>query len=235
MTSELMFSWLGQLVAAGGGGALVAYGLFRYLGKGWIETQFAKDLEAAKSELSLLAARKMKLHDREYIVFPEVWAKLNKAFSSLYNALGAFREFPAFNRMSGSDLQNWTEHSGLSDSEKIYFEREADKAEAYGRILDWRSLREAKKDFVDFHTYLQANRIFLNPEIKKKLDDIASLLLQIWAAKKMDGDGYSLVGGRSYLSEAVKKYDEEAKPIKDEIEILVQKRIFPESHAGEGR
>lgn len=229
MTGDLIFSWFGQLITAGGGGALVAYGLFKILGKGWIENLLAKDLEVAKSEISLLAARKMKLHDREYVVFPEVWAKLNKAFASLGNALFSFREIPDLGRLSEEELQTWVDRSDLSDDEKGYLTGEKDKFRAYSRILDWRCLLQANRDFVDFHTHLQANRIFLSPEIKEKLDQIGSLLREAWVAKKMDWDGHKLNEGKSFLREAYEKYDKQARPIMTEIEALVQGKLFPQS------
>ena len=229
MTTDLIFSGLGQMIAAGGGGALVTFFLFKFLGKSWIENQLSKNLEVAKSEISLLAARKMKLHDREYVVFPEVWSKLNKAFASLGNAVISFREFPDLGRMSHAELETWMERSGLKDDEKAYLLGETDKIMAYSRILDWRSLLEANKDFVDFHTYLQSNRIFLSPEVKEKLDRIGSLLREVWVAKKMDWDGHKLNEGKSFLQEAYEKYDKQAKPIMAEIETLVQGKLFPES------
>lgn len=229
MTTDLIFSLLGQLIAAGGGGALVAFALFKFFGKSWIENQLSKNLEVAKSEISLLAARKMKLHDREYVVFPEVWSKLNKAFASLGNAVTSFREFPDLGRMSEAELQTWMKRVDLTEDEMTYLLGEGDKIKAYSRILDWRSLLEANKDFVDFHTYLQSNRIFLSPEIKEKLDQIGSLLREVWVAKKMDWDGHKLDEGKSFLREAYEKYNKQAKPIMTEIETLVQGKLFPES------
>lgn len=233
---DLVFSWVGQLFAAGGGGAVISYALFRFFGKSWIESQLAKDLELAKAEISLLAARKMQLHEREYVVFPEIWAKLNAAYSSLGKAVFSFREIPDFDRMSEVYVQLWLDRSDLSDDEKRYFEGESSKFKAYNRILDWRSLIEANKDFVEFDNILQSNRIFLEPEIKEKLDHIGSLLRASWVAKKMDWDGHKMItDSRSFISEAYEKYEKEAKPIMKEIETLVQGRIFPDSQNRKGK
>ena len=136
MSGETVFSLIGEVVAAGGGGGLVAYILFSFLGRSWIENQLAKDLEEAKSEISLLAARKLKLHDREYIVFPEVWSKLNRAYGSLGKVVISFRWFPDFGRMAKDELADWIETSDLTDQERSYFVKEEDKIKAYGRILD---------------------------------------------------------------------------------------------------
>jgi hypothetical protein len=230
MTIEMIFSWLGQLVAAGGGGALIAFGLFRYLGKSWIENQFARNLEAARSEIALLAARKMKLHDREYIVFPEVWSKLTKAYSSVGTTLYAISSVPNFKTMSLDDINDWINHSGFSEDEKHFLLKEQDKSQAYNRIFDFRNINKAYEDFFDYSTYLQSNRIFINPEIKEKFDRIDAILKEIWIKRKMSWDGYLRLGTKDFLEDAYQKYETEAKPIMKEIEELVQQKLFPVSH-----
>ena len=225
--AQHVFSLLGQLVAAGGGGAIVAYAIFKFLGKSWIEHELARDLEAAKSEIGLLAARRLRLHDREYVVFPEIWAKLNKSFHSLGGAIVSYREIPDFSRKSEEETAVWVSRSNLSEEEKDYFTGERDKIVAYNRILDWRSLVEASGDFVDFRTFFHANRIFLSPEIKEKLDQIDSLMNASWTAKKMVFDGYRGNVGADFLSAAWDKYDKEIRPLIAEIEGLVQARLFP--------
>lgn len=229
MSIDVIFSNLFQVLAAGGGGAVVAFGLFKFLGESWIENQLAKDLEIAKSEIALLAARKMKLHDREYVVFPEIWSRLNKAVSSLGGAIISFREFPDFSRMESEEIESWLANSDFSEDEKLYFRKQPDKSSAYGRILDWKSLLKAQRDFFEFHSYLQGNRIFLSPEIKDKLDQVDSLIHESWIAKKMDWDGHGPAAGKSFLSEALGKYEKEVKPVVLDIERLVQEKLFPET------
>src|ERR1035441_1438352 len=116
-TGQQFFGLVGQLVAAGGGGAVIAFVIFRFFGKNWIEHQFANRLEATKSEISILAARRLKLHDREYVVFPELWSQLNKVVSSLNQAVISFREVPNFGKFTASELESWLTHSELSDDE----------------------------------------------------------------------------------------------------------------------
>ena len=232
IASEI-WGFVGQTVFAGGGGAVVAYGIFRFLGTSWIEHELATRLESAKAEISILAARRLKLHDREYVVFPELWAKLNKVFVSLNRAIVSFREMPDFTRMSKPEIDSWLENSALSSGERSYFVKEQDKSRAYGRILDFQDLNEAHKDYTEFRIYFENNRIFLNPEIKKKLVEINDLLWGSWVAKKMDLQGLSQRGDKHYLSEAWKTIDKQVRPLMVEIEALVQARLFPESRVGE--
>jgi len=225
-TGQQIWGILGKVITAGGGGAVVAFALFRYLGKGWIEHQFARELESAKSEISILSARRLKLHDREYIVFPELWTRLNQTVSSLERAVISFRTVPNFLSMQKSEVDEWISKSDLSEDEKIHIYKESDKVKALTWILDFRDIRKAREDFIDFHTYLRSNRIFLSPEIKTKLDSIDNAINGSWVARKMDWDGH-VNSDKSFLLEAVNKLEEEVKPLMVDIEKLVQARLFP--------
>jgi hypothetical protein len=222
---------VGKLLVAGGGGAVVAFAIFKFLGKGWIEHQLAKELETAKAEISILAARRLKLHDREYVVFPELWDKLNRAFNSLDRAIISLRYVPIFWKMPEAKLNDWMDHSDLSDDEKSYFLSEEDKPRAYGKILDWRDLIDAQKYSIEFHTYFQSNRIFISPEIKDKFNQIDTLIHEALVAKKMDSNGYS-GESKNYLIEALDKFEKQVKPLMVDIESLVQTRLFPERRVG---
>jgi hypothetical protein len=227
MMADVIFSYIGQIVLAGGGGALIAYLVFQFLGKSWIQNQLAKDLELAKSEISLLTARRMKLHDREYVVFPEIWSKLHKSSESLERAISAFKEFPDLNRMSQLEFAKWLERAELPEAHRDYLTVEKNKNQAYSRILDWRALVEANNDFLNFQIHYQSNRIFLSPDLKEKLDRIEALIKSVWIKKKLDFDGHKLSEGKSFLLEAHEKYKDEIKPIIKEIESLFQEKLFP--------
>ena len=232
MTADIgqqFFGLVGQLVAAGGGGAVIAFVIFRFLGKNWIEHQFANRLEATKSEISILAARRLKLHDREYVVFPELWCRLNKVVNSLNQAVISFHMIPNFGRFTADELDSWLSSSDLSEDERSHFNSETDKTRAYSRILGLRDLNGAHKDFVAFHTYLQDNRIFLSPDVKDKLGEIDKSISGSLVAKKMDSGGYGVGSEKSYLLEAVDTLEQQVKPLMVEVELLVQARLFPES------
>ncbi|PCI39885.1 MAG: hypothetical protein COB46_07830 [Rhodospirillaceae bacterium] len=224
--------WIVQVIIGGGGGAVIAWGMFAFLGKSWVKNQFAKDLEEAKAEISLLSSRRMKLHDKEYEVFPEMWEKLTQAFNSLERFIISFRQTPDFTRMTESKLKEWVEGSDLSDDEKSYFLETTDKHKAYMRILDFRDIHEAGNNLQKFHEHLQSNRIFLNPDIKDKFDEIDGLIRKSWAAKKINIEHPDDGAGRSLFFEAFDTYEKEIKPLMKEIEILIQNQLFPVSKTG---
>jgi len=51
--SDTIFKVLGEVIAYGGGAAAVAYILFQYLGKKWIENKFAERLDQLKHQHAL--------------------------------------------------------------------------------------------------------------------------------------------------------------------------------------
>lgn len=222
-TAEQFFAFLGQFGLTVSTAALAAFGVFRFLGKSWIENQLSKDLEAAKAQLALTSARRLKLHDREYEVFPTVWQKLSVAVSRLATVVAGMRMHPDFSRMSDDDLAQWMERTGFDEEEKRAFLSDKDKNNAYRHIMEWRDLKAARLAFLDFHEYLQANRIFLSPEFKGRFDKIDDNLNSAWVAKQMDWEGFKKEG---FGREAYSLYSKEIKPLMKEIEELVQSKIF---------
>ena len=96
---EQFFEAIGKVVAVGGVAAAIAYGLFLFLGKQWIEDKFARRMEAYKNEqkknlqdfkyqIDTLFNRVLKIHDKEMEILPEAWYRLHDAIdhiSSLVN------------------------------------------------------------------------------------------------------------------------------------------------------
>ena len=64
---ELVLGFIGKVLAYGGGGALVAYFLFKFLGKNWIENKFKEKLETIRKarKRALKKLRDMMSRDKE--------------------------------------------------------------------------------------------------------------------------------------------------------------------------
>lgn len=221
--------WIGQVILAGGGGAAAAFGLFKFLGQNWIKHQLSKDLEVAKAEISLLSSRRMKLHDKEYEVFPEIWSRLMRASQSLTASVYSFNQMPDFNRMNDEEIIKWAERNDLDEDEKEFLLKSDDRTTAFSRVLDFRKLRDAEKYFYEFKEFLQANRIFLSPDVKVKFDEIENKLRSSWAARKVDFDHRGGAGQQDFLLKAFDICEKEVKPLIGDIEAIVQKQLFPEN------
>src|SRR2546422_9956398 len=113
--SELVVGAILKIVAVGGGAAALAYGLFVWLGKHWLEQQFAKDLEEFRHEqakeiehvrhdINSLFSRVSKIHDREFEVLPTAWKLLHESYGRAFQACSPLREFSDLSRMSDAEL-----------------------------------------------------------------------------------------------------------------------------------
>lgn len=109
-------SILGKLVAVGGGGAVVAYGLFRYLGSKWIENKFAERLEQLRHtqalelqrlrvEIDSLLSGAIKLQDKEFQTLPEAWVKLDEAYGQVSNLTSPSQQLPDLDRVNSPQLE----------------------------------------------------------------------------------------------------------------------------------
>ena len=88
---DAVFRLVGEVVAYGGGAAAVAYLVFQFLGKSWIESKLAQRLEQHKHqqaleiqrlrvEIDAMLSGALKLQEREFATLPEAWAKLDEAY-----------------------------------------------------------------------------------------------------------------------------------------------------------
>ena len=82
---------LGEFIAYGSGAAGVAFLLFRYLGKSWIESKFSERLEQFKHQQAIEIQRLrvkidstlsgvLKIQEKEFETLPEAWSKLDEAY-----------------------------------------------------------------------------------------------------------------------------------------------------------
>lgn len=224
--TQMLTSFIGQMVLASGGGAVVAVLLFQFLGKTWIQNFLAKDLEAAKAEIAVMAAKQLKFHDQEYFVLPQIWEKLCTANASLGAAVVSFRQIPDLNKYSSDELAEWISSSDLSSDERNYIIKEADKFRAYSRILDFRDIARAHADYIAFRDFFRANRIFLHEEISDILDKANNLIWRVWVDKKMDLESISSGGKRDFMLEAYNNYEKELRPLLSEIEVYFREKFI---------
>jgi hypothetical protein len=103
LTTDAIFSFLGQLIAYGGGAAAVAYLLFQYLGKKWIENKLSErleqlrhtqalDLQRFRVEIESLVSGAIRLQEKEFQALPEAWVKLDEAFGQLSRLAAPYQE-----------------------------------------------------------------------------------------------------------------------------------------------
>lgn len=220
-----VFVLFGALAVLGVIVILISFYVFKFIGKQWIENKFSTSLEEAKSEINFLLMTKNRLHEKEYEVFPDVWQKLIEAKTSLEQCVRSFRSSPDFVRLNSEEFESFLAQSDLSNKEKEILKASEPnmRFKEYIRILEWRDIVDSNSKFIEFDDYLQKVRIFLEPSIKKKFDAISQALWNTWVSKQL-----SFEDSKSFkASDAHKSFREEVKPLMDEIEMIIQTKLFP--------
>lgn len=223
-----IFSVIGQLVFSAG----VAYVLFRFLTKKWIENKFAKNLEEHKSaqtkelenfrhKINTLFNRVVKIHEKEYEVLPEAWAKLHDAKDKISNIVHPFQQYPDFSLLPETEIRRTLQKYKLDDYQINVLISSHDRNQYFQERIFWQRLEEAKSKFFDFHSYIIRNRIFLSEELKEQFNKADDLLWDVLITREVGEEAQD--HKMKYESYQMLKKDIET--ILVTIEKLVQKRL----------
>jgi len=212
--------------------AVVAYAIFKFLGKKWIEGKFAERLEAYRNELkkelehtryeiNALFSRVTKINEKEFEVLSEAWHKMQDALGRASQFTSYIQHYPDLNNMSQRGLEEFLEKSRLHEFEKQELLQARDKVSYYEDKIFWYELRSVEESFMAFHNYIIKNKIFLSQDLQEqftKIDDI------IWNAIVERKVGHE-ANDREMWDKAYKKIRDEVNSIRDVIEKLVQTRL----------
>ncbi len=230
--AETFLEFIGKVVIFAGGVVGIAYGLFVFLGKKWIENKFATKLEEYKSDqnreledfkyrINALFNRIVKIHEKEYEVLPAAWAKLHDAKDYISSLVSVLQQYPDFSRLKEAEIKsilksyNWEEHQmddliNANDKNKHFQDR-----------IFWQRLREARSKFSDFHNYIVRNRIFLSKELKEQFNKADDLIWYALVTREVGEEA----NNHKMIYESYKKLKENIEPIITDIEKLVQERL----------
>ena len=185
-----ILKFLLQMLAYGGGSAAVAYLLFQWLGKTWIENKFAQrldqlrhqqslELQRLRVEIDAMLSGALKLQEREFSVLPEAWIKLDEAHGLVSWLVSPAQQYADVNGMNSAQLEEFFVGANFTESQKQEVRNAQDKGRAYQDIAFLHRLHRVKTAFSDLQTYVARNGIFLPTDLEAKFSKIAELL---WSA-----------------------------------------------------
>jgi hypothetical protein len=237
-----ILQYVAKLLLVGGSGAAVAYALFRYLGKSWIESKFAERLESLKHDQAIELQRlrvqiesmlsgTLKLQELEFKVLPEAWSKLDEAYALLRWVTASAQEFPKIVGLTDSELSEYLSkvHPEFLDSQvtRIIAAREGHERDAqYQEILLWQRLRLAKKTLSELETYIAGNGLLLPLQLKRQFLEIIPHL----RGALISGEMAQQYKDRPQLREASADWAAAA-PLHEAIEKTIEERLH--SHASQ--
>lgn len=227
-----IFTFLGKLIAYGGGSAVIAYLLFQYLGKQWIENKFSERLEQLRHsqaleiqrlrvEIDSMLSGAIKLQDKEFKTLPEAWTKLDEAYGQVASLVSPLQEYADLDRFTSAQLEEFLADSKLKDSQKDEVRNARQKASTYLEIIFWYRLGEVRGAIREFHNYIERHSIFLPPDLKGNFEKAAN---DLWSAMTSKEVGYQAKDWKMQ-NEGWEKIKKEIEPLRKTIEEKIYARL----------
>ena len=210
-----LYRLFGEVIVIGGGGAGVAFILFRAFGKAWLEARFAeklaafeheqqKELQRLRVEIESILSGALKIQEREFTVLPEAWQKLNDAYGLTQWITSAGGEAPNFSVLDDDELEEFLQSSELLPTQKQRV-RSADvnyRFEVYQDLIFWHRLHRAQVAVAALRDYTATQGVFLPPPLKKQFAEMLPILWSAlsWLRTAQQGQDLQLRGrGREEL------------------------------------
>ncbi|GAB3498912.1 hypothetical protein GCM10027399_24600 [Curvibacter fontanus] len=232
-----LFKAIGAVAAIGGGVVAIAYAIFRKFGEKWLDTKFEerlaayrhsqqKELEQLRFQINALLDRATKLHQREFEVMPEAWAKLNDAYWKVSAFVSPMQSYPGLDAMSDAQLEEFVSACDLNEWEKTELLEAEKKTDYYIEHIFWHRLHEAKSLAREAHVFIAKNGIFLPPEIKSQFVAVDAL---VWDAldEHEQNERYKAIPRDSKKQQALRT--DAPEKIKS-LEKVVQGRLWNSQH-----
>jgi hypothetical protein len=183
------------ITVLGLGGA--AYALFRYFGDKWLTTKFNERLESYKHEqqrqleqlkfsINTLFDRTVKLHQYEFDVLPELWAKLNEAFGYVSSFVSPMQSYPDLDRMSPAHLEDFLAKSELAEFQKDELRTGNEKTRRHMKVRFWYDLQEAQQKYGEFNSAFVAKSIFLQQDLKDQMKELRDMMYDALFERKFE-------------------------------------------------
>jgi hypothetical protein len=142
MTTDDVISFLLKMLAFGGGSAAIAYLLFQWLGKKWIENKFAERLEQLRHqqalelqklrvEIDAMLSGALKLQEKEFAVLPEAWAKLDESHGLVSWLVSPMQQYANVDRMNSTQIEEFLAGTDFTGSQKDEVRNARDKGRTY--------------------------------------------------------------------------------------------------------
>jgi hypothetical protein len=231
---DQILKFFGEVILIGGSSAAVAYLLFQYLGKGWIDARFAERLEAFKHQQAIELSRlkvevdsalsgTLKIQEREFAIIPDAWHKLTEAYSFTAAVTSPLQSYPDLERMSDAEVLEFLDGIKIRETQKAEIRQAHARARGkiYQEAVFWHTLHGAKKSVGELQNYVIAHGVFLPAQLKKMFQDMVPILHSALVSAEM-GHAHQDFKMQTKAWEKVKA---EAEPLHSEIEKAIEIRL----------
>ncbi len=210
-----------------------AYAFFKFLGEKWISQKFAEKLEAYKAEqtrelerlrhrINGVFDRTKRLHDKEFEVLPDIWAKLVDARDWAGSYMAAFKQYADITRMNNADLDEFLAATKFSEGQRRDIKNASDKQNAYMNAVERYRYADAMDKLREANVSLSKHGIFLVPEVREEMRKLIDLTHAAIIEHQIN-DEHNV---RPRMHEAVDKLRAEGEPLFKKIERAVINRLW---------
>lgn len=231
--ATLMLTGLGVTAIIG-----AAYAFFKFLGEKWISQKFAERLEAYKAEqtrelerlrhkINGVFDRTKRLHDKEFEVLPDIWAKIVDARDWAGSYLAAFKQYPDVGRMDDAELEEFLVTTRFSDSQKRDIRNAANRQNAYVIYFERYRHADAIDKLREANTSLSKHGIFVLPEVREDMRRFIDLIHSAVLEKQINEEHEV----RPRMREGADKLKAEGEPLFIKIEHAVIDRLWESTTA----
>jgi len=167
----------------------------------------------------------LKLQEKEFLVLPEAWAKLDEAHGLVNWLVAPLQQYADVDRMNSARLEEFLSSTEFSASQKDEVRSARDKNKTYQEILFRHRLRKVKQAFSDLQTYVARDGIFLPPALESKFKAISEMLWSAVISKEVGHEAEDWKMQRKGWD----KVREEAEPLYLDIKAHIQERLHSHS------
>ena len=178
-----LFAALGAILTAVGLTVGMAYGLFIWFGKSWIEQRFRqqielmkhhqqKEVETLRQAINTQFSRISKVHTKEFEVLPETWKLMHEAYGAAINLVRSVKTIPEFATMQDAEFRQFVRETTLSPATKKKFLTANDRPKFYLNEVYSADLQKADDTIRAFNNYIIVNSVFMTRDLQEKFKSL---------------------------------------------------------------
>lgn len=186
---EQIFQAVGYVVVGGGVLVSLTFWIFKLFGERWLNHTFSTKLEAfrhehernmeqVRFEIAKLTDRTIKLHQKEFEVLPEIWAKVLDAYHKVGSVTSPFQSYPDLDKMTAPALEDFLTRSSLPAWTQDEIRAASRKTDAYINAVTHQRITEAHQLSRLALQCLKRNGIFIPESLFDLIDDFLNIIFE---------------------------------------------------------
>lgn len=180
--------------------AALAYGLFQWFGKHWLEGQFSKRLEEFKhaknreieelrGTINALLDRTVKLQSKEFEVLPLIWEKLHDSYAAASVVASRGQMYAEVTWLGDEQLELMFDKLEVEEPDRAAIRAEKkgmDRQAAFNRLMDGIRMASAYRHQADVLGYVNRSGIFVHPDLRAKIRKLIGLIYDAIDERQFD-------------------------------------------------